>query len=214
MFLFMAGSFMRTTLTQRQCIKAIAPLTALLLLPDPVYAHLVTTGMGPVYDGIGHLVLTPEDLIPTLALALYCGMRGARAGRYAMFILPLLWFTGGLFGLTLQTPPSFPVSALSFLLLGVLIATDAKLPLQMLAPIIAAVGFMHGILNGLALKSGPGGLALLGIMGALFVLVTLLSAVVVSLKPPWTRIVIRVMGSWIAASGMLMIGWFFRGHIS
>lgn len=24
-------------------------------------AHLVTTGMGPVYDGIGHLLLTPED---------------------------------------------------------------------------------------------------------------------------------------------------------
>ncbi len=189
-------------------------LAALFMLPDEVNAHLVTTGMGPVYDGIGHLVLTPEDLIPTVALALYCGLNGARAGKYAMFILPLAWFIGGLCGLALETAPSFPVTALSFLLLGILIAVDARLPLQMIAPITTVIGLMHGILNGLALKSGPGGLALLGIMGALFVLVSLLSAIVISLKPPWTRLVIRVMGSWIAASGMLMIGWFFRGHIS
>lgn len=200
--------------TSSRCQGSIGLLTAMFLLTDSAHAHLVTTGMGPVYDGIGHLILTPEDLIPTLALALYCGLRGARAGRYAMFILPLVWFFGGLFGLTLDTAPSFPVTAISFLLLGILIATDARLPLQMIAPLAAAIGLLHGILNGLALKSGPGGLALLGIMGALFTLVSLLSALVVSLKPPWTRIVVRVMGSWIAASGMLMIGWFFRGHVS
>ena len=26
-------------------------------------AHLVTTGLGPIYDGIGHFFLTPEDVI-------------------------------------------------------------------------------------------------------------------------------------------------------
>ena len=54
---------------------------SILFLPSSAAAHLVTTGLGPVYDGIGHLLLTPEDLIPVLALALFAGMRGAEPGR-------------------------------------------------------------------------------------------------------------------------------------
>jgi hypothetical protein len=50
-------------------------------------------------------------------------------------------------------------------------------------------------------------------MSALFVLVAIVSAFVVSLKPPWARIVVRVAGSWVAAMGLLMIGWFFRGQM-
>ena len=49
-------------------------------------AHLVTTGMGPVYDGIGHFLLTPEDFVPVLSLALYAGLRGADCGRRALYV--------------------------------------------------------------------------------------------------------------------------------
>jgi hypothetical protein len=48
-------------------------------------------------------------------------------------------------------------------------------------------------------------------MTVLFVLVALTAALVLSLKKPWTRIVVRVVGSWIAASGLLLLGWFIRG---
>jgi urease accessory protein len=199
---------------QRTGALLLGVLGVLFLLPAAAFAHLVTTGMGPVYDGIGHLLLTPEDLVPVIALSLYCGMRGARAGRYAMFMLPLAWLLGGLVGLNLDLDATIPVPALSFLLLGGLIAADAKLPDQLIGPMTAMIGLVHGVLNGLVLKSGPGGPALLGIMGALFVLVALVSAFVVSLERSWTRIVVRVMGSWVAASGMLMIGWYFRGQLS
>ncbi len=204
---------------KRGCIQwtgalVLGVLGVLFLLPAAAFAHLVTTGMGPVYDGIGHLLLTPEDLVPVIALSLYCGMRGARAGRYAMFMLPLAWLLGGLVGLNLDLDVTIPVPALSFLLLGGLIAADAKLPDQLIGPMTAMIGLLHGVLNGLVLKSGPGGPALLGIMGALFVLVAIMSAFVVSLERSWTRIVVRVMGSWVAASGMLMIGWYFRGQLS
>lgn len=199
---------------QRTGALLLGLLGVLFLLPAAAFAHLVTTGMGPVYDGIGHLLLTPEDLVPVIALSLYCGMRGARAGRYAMFMLPLAWLLGGLVGLNLDLDVTIPVPALSFLLLGGLIAADAKLPDQLIGPMTAMIGLVHGVLNGLVLKSGPGGPALLGIMGALFVLVALVSAFVVSLERSWTRIVVRVMGSWVAASGMLMIGWYFRGQLS
>lgn len=199
---------------QRTGALLLGVLGVLFLLPAAAFAHLVTTGMGPVYDGIGHLLLTPEDLVPVIALSLYCGMRGARAGRYAMFMLPLAWLLGGLVGLNLDLDVTIPVPALSFLLLGGLIAADAKLPDQLIGPMTVMIGLLHGVLNGLVLKSGPGGPALLGIMGALFVLVAIMSAFVVSLERSWTRIVVRVMGSWVAASGMLMIGWYFRGQLS
>ena len=185
-------------------------VTLLILLPDTALAHLVTTGLGPVYDGIGHLVLTPEDLVPTVALALYCGLRGARVSRYAIFILPMTWFLGGLCGTMIGFEPSFPVPVISFLLLGLLIAADIALPLQSVMIITLVIGTMHGFLNGLVLKSGPGVSGLFGITAALFVLLTLLSSFVVTLRKNWTRIVIRVIGSWVAASGMLMIGWYLK----
>jgi cytochrome c biogenesis protein CcdA len=54
-------------------------------------------------------------------------------------------------------------------------------------------------------------LGLIGIMATLFVIVAIVSAFIVSLKQPWTKIVMRVAGSWVAAMGMLMFGWIFRG---
>jgi hydrogenase/urease accessory protein HupE len=188
-------------------------ISAALLKPTDAAAHLVTTGMGPVYDGIGHLLLTPEDLVPALAVALYAGLRGRAPGRRALFFFPLAWLLGGFIGLTASTMPTFPVAAISFLLLGILIAADLRLSGNAFTVLAVAVGIMHGFFNGIALKAGPGGLGLLGIMSALFVLVALVSAFVVSLKPPWTRIVVRVAGSWVAAMGLLMVGWFFRGQM-
>ena len=37
------------------------------------------------------------------------------------------------------------------------------------------------------------------------------TAFVVQLRAHWARIAVRVAGSWIAASGLLMLGWSFHG---
>jgi hypothetical protein len=63
------------------------------------------------------------------------------------------------------------------------------------------------MLNGVALRSGPGVSGLLGIAAALFVIVALVAAATVALRPRWTRIAVRVAGSWVVAVGMLMLGW-------
>lgn len=191
--------------------KVLVSIMLLLCWPVSASAHLVTTGLGPVYDGIGHLVMTPEDLIPVLAISLYAGMRGAAPGRYALFALPLAWFAGGLLGVFSDGLPLLPTPAISILVLGVLIAADFKLPERLFFVIVLVVGLVHGALNGVALKDGAGVLGLVGIMVTLFVLIALFSALVVSLKKPWTRIVVRVAGSWVAAIGLLMFGWMFRG---
>jgi urease accessory protein len=183
---------------------------ALFCNPSRAAAHLVTTGMGPVYDGIGHLLSTPEDLVPVLALALYAGLRGAVTGRRAMFLLPLAWFIGGLVGAAMNIVTTLPISAISFVILGGLVAADLCMPAAAVTGLAIALGLIHGFLNGVALKDGSGTLGLIGIMTLLFVLVTITSAFVVSLGKPWTRIAVRVAGSWIAATGLLMFGWAMR----
>jgi hypothetical protein len=54
-------------------------------------------------------------------------------------------------------------------------------------------------------------LALLGISGAIFALVAIAAAFAVSLRTSWARVAVRVAGSWVAAIGLPMLGWWLRG---
>ena len=92
------------------------------------------------------------------------------------------------------------------------VAADLNLSHKLFTAVVVVVGFVHGVLNGVALKAGAGILGLIGIMTTLFVIIAIVSAFIVSLKQPWTRIVVRVAGSWVAAIGMLMFGWLMRGQ--
>ncbi len=178
----------------------------------PVEAHLNTTGMGPLYDGLMHFLMSPEDLIPVLALALLAGLRGAAYGRRALFTLPVAWLLGGLVGISATARNGSPfVSAAWFLLLGALVAADARLSLRTTTAIAALLGVYHGYLNGTGMgQFETASVALLGLVFAVFVLVALAAAFVVSLRAHWTRVAVRVAGSWIAASGLLMLGWAVR----
>ena len=75
----------------------------------------------------------------------------------------------------------------------------------------ALLGLVHGYLNGAGMGHSLCGLALLGLASALFVLIVLAAAFVVQLRADWARIAVRVAGSWIFASGLLMLGWAARG---
>lgn len=192
-------------------VGLMATIAVVLLNPPTVEAHLNTTGLGPVYDGLLHFLLSPEDLVPVLALALYGGLRGAPYGRRALFTLPAAWLAAGFVGMTVSTSGGGSLTALSFLLLGGLVAADVKLSLQATTALAAVLGFVHGYLNGAAMdQPGAGALALVGLVLGVFVLVALSAAFVTRLRVPWTRIAVRVLGSWIAASGLLMLGWTMR----
>jgi len=88
------------------------------------------TGLGPFYDGLSHFVLTREDLLPALALALLVGLNGARTGRTTLFGLSAAWLGGGLAGLAWPTVTSVPaLTIVSFLVLGAMVAADQRLRL-------------------------------------------------------------------------------------
>ena len=183
-----------------------------LICAVPADAHLNSTGMGPFYDGSMHFLMSPEDILPVLALALLAGLRGAAFGRRALFVLPTAWLLGGFLGLTTAaTNGNAVVSAIWFLLLGGLLAADAKLSLRVMTGLAALLGIYHGYLNGSGMgQPGTGAVALVGLIFALFVLIALAAAFVVRLRAQWARIGVRVAGSWIVASGLLMLGWAFR----
>jgi hydrogenase/urease accessory protein HupE len=192
--------------------RAIGPGTALLLLPATCQAHLVNTGLGPFYDGMSHFALTPEDLLPTLALALLAGQRGSRAGRLALFALPASWLLGGFAGLAFPFLSDAPMlTTLSFLALGGLVAAEASLRAAWVTGLAVVLGLLHGYLNGSAMSEARlGALGLAGIVATLFVTTALTAAMVVAIRAPWGRVAVRVAGSWIAAVGLLLLGWSLR----
>jgi len=199
----------------RVCLRASRMLfliaAVFLVLPLRVEAHLPTIGVGPVYDGIFHFLLSPEDLIPVIALALLSGQRGARFGRRVLWIVPLSWFGGGLLGMFAEAARSSALTCVSFLLFGGLVAANARISLRAISVLAAALGFFHGYLNGTSIsRFNDGTYAVLGLALAVFVVVAIFASLVVPLRRQWVLIVVRVAGSWITASGLLMLGWALR----
>ena len=195
-------------------LRTSALALAVTLCPAPAHAHLNSTGMGPVYDGLTHFLMSPEDLLPVLALALLAGLRGPAYGRRALFTLSATWLVGCFLGLTAAaTTGSVVLSSMWFLLLGGLVAADAGLSLRVTTALAALLGLVHGYLNGTGMgQTVSAVVAALGVVSAAFVVVALGAGLVVRLRAHWARIAVRVAGSWIAASGLLMLGWAFRAR--
>ncbi len=190
---------------------AIALVCLDIIVPSQAAAHLVTTGMGTVYDGIGHLLMTPKDILPAIAVAMYAGLRGKDISRLTLFLFPLSWFLGGVVGLIVSgiSPP--PVQILSLCILGGLVAADISLPKPAILVVHCTIGGIHGFFNGTNMTEGSGVSGMLGIAATLFVLVAIVAAIISTLRLPWTRVAVRVVGSWLAAIGILLLGWMLKG---
>jgi urease accessory protein len=205
---------MRAREPRRRSLVAIAGVAVVILLaaPQTAAAHLVHSGLGPFYDGAAHLVATPEELVTALALALLAGLLGAPVARRALLLVPATWLAGGIAGAILPIRDTPWLGAVTFLALGGLVALDAKLTATTFTGVAVVVATLHGALGGTGMPATAAGLlATLGTASVVFVVVALASARVVSLRDAWARIVVRVAGSWIAATGLLMLGWALRG---
>jgi hypothetical protein len=170
--------------------------------------------MGPVYDSMSHLLLSPEYLAPVLGLALWAGLRGPAHGRWALFTASGTWLFGGLFGFALF-PPSIATSlftAGACLALGVLVATDVGTSLALTIAFAASIGFFDGAMNAAAEGPVRSTAGVFGDCTAVFVLIALPASLIVPLRLLWLRVVIRVVGSWLAALGLLLVGWVIRAR--
>jgi hydrogenase/urease accessory protein HupE len=158
--------------------------------------------------------MTPGDLLLVLGLGLLAGLGGAASGRTVLVVLPAAWLMGGFVGMNGPGGGELTVLlVLSFGMMGALVALDWQLPQAAVLILACGAGLLHGYVNGATMTAGVRTwLALLGTATAVFVVATLLPALVVSLRQPWMRIMVRVAGSWIAAIAILMLGWLVRGR--
>jgi len=179
-------------------------------LPIRADAHLVTTGLGPVYDGMEHMLLSPEEWIMIAGLALLAGLNGPATGRAVLFAFPLAWLAGGCAGHSIHlTLPSL-VPAAALLIVGGLVAADLKAIRNFVVIIAGVLGFLQGYLDGVSFGATNGTtLTLLGASAVAFVIVALGSGLAVGVQG-WRRVVVRVAGSWMAAVGILLAGWTIR----
>jgi urease accessory protein len=191
-------------------LRKVALLAAgLAAAATPAQAHLMNSGFGPFYDGLAHPLMSPEDILPALAVTLLAGLNGARYGRWMLATLPAAWLAGmaGGWALALPMAPA-PLLAVVTALTGALVAADLKLPLAVVMAWAGALGALHGYGNGGELAATAGGLlAIVGIACSLAAVVSLVAGQVATVKAPWARLAVRISGSWIAAVGLLMLGW-------
>ena len=105
-----------------------------------------------------------------------------------------------------------PVPAwLALVTFGGLLAAGVALSINSTTILAGLLGIVLGYQNGLAFIARDSGiLVVAGVVACVFVLLTLVSSLVVVANADWIKIAIRVIGSWIAASGMFLFGWSFR----
>jgi len=184
------------------------------LAPTAAQAHLVVTGMGPLYDGVSHFALSPEDFLPVIALGFFAGLRGPRHARSLSWMIPVSWFVGGILATMTLTPPAITLSATTavlFLLAGGLLAANPELSIAACVGLGATLGIVRGMAD-LAEASNDRAhlLTLLGMCVAIFLVSALAASVTLPLRRLWVITATRVCGSWLAALGLLLAGWIVR----
>lgn len=119
--------------------RAASTAATSALLPKGAQAHLVETGLGPVYDGVAHFALSPEDYVPIVGLALLAGLRGKDQARLAVLLMPLAWVIGGVLGSLPDAPALAAPSWTAFLVVGGLVAADLRLPIAVTGALIVGL---------------------------------------------------------------------------
>ncbi|AIC26957.1 HupE/UreJ family protein [Rhizobium etli bv. mimosae str. IE4771] len=193
-------------------IRVVWASIGISAMPVQASAHLVNTGLGPIYDGAAHFAISPEAILPIVALGIFAGLRGLTHARASVLILPVAWVAFGLVGMLfgpLAINRAF--ESLPLLILGGLAAADVRMPAWATGSLALLLGAFEGYNFGSAYSAARDGFpALTGSTGLVFALIAFVSAAVLKAKWDWTRIAMRVVGSWTAASGMLLLGWGLR----
>ena len=177
------------------------------LYPASALAH-GNLAIGDFYTGMLHPFLHFETLLPMLALALWSGqLREPHAWRLPLVFLgaALLGAVAGILEIDLRLGPT--LIRLSMLVLGLLVAARAKLP----AWVAISMVFLFGIYHGQANTYEPGAQLerpLLFIVGLGSTIALIMFHVVTRVhryQAFWLQTGVRVLGSWIAATGLLVL---------
>jgi urease accessory protein len=177
-----------------------------LLVPALAAAHPIP-GVGDFYSGMLHPLLSLDQIVPLIALSLLAGQQERRTAIAVLLALPLAVIAGATAGLVWQAPAWLALfNTAAMVALGALVALSRPLPRTLLCAISIALGLALGLALGseITLDEAPRfipGASLESLAVAVYGI-----GLVRWLKAPWTRIAVRVAGSWVAAIGIMVLG--------
>ena len=195
--------------------RAWVTAAALFASVEAAEAHIVASRLGDFYTGALHPLTDLQDLILWTAMGVLAGSLGTSRGRWLMLLFPLGLLAGLVltraFGIVSAGPAA---NAGTILVLGLLLAAEARIPTALLCSIAFGLAVMRGAAN--AGDLGPETNRLLfaaGLACAGYAAITLTMAVTLAFRRPeagasmaWRGIAIRAFGGWIAAIGLMMVG--------
>jgi hydrogenase/urease accessory protein HupE len=170
-----------------------------------ILLHLVNARFGDFYAGMFHICTAIEYILPIIALGLWAGQQTKRTTRISLVSMGSAMIFGAAYGTKLSESLPFNYFCIGLLiLLGILISLQLKVSNYIVASISILAGLVTGLANGAAWVSGmlavhyTSGVVLSGI-----ILMTLVTGLVLSSEKNWQQIAVRVVGSWIAALGIM-----------
>lgn len=189
-------------------MRASRRLVVLLLLASaPAWAHQPRGQAAGFLAGLRHPISGWDHVLAMVSVGLW----GAQLGPPAIWLLPvtfpLVMAFGGFLGLLGVPLPGVEVGiALSALLLGVMVARQARPPLWVAAALVGVFAVFHGHAHGRELPAGQS--ALLYSLG--FVMATgCLHAAGIGIglvhRWGWGRIALRLTGAAVALAGAVFV---------
>jgi urease accessory protein len=177
------------------------------LAPLPAFAHPMQ-GVGDFYAGMLHPVITIETVLPMIALSLLAGQQRREAAIQLLATFPAALIAGAVLATLGKAPSALGLVQLMITaVLGILVAFSRRVPDWLLIALGVALGISAGWANATEVFGQVSGLrfvAGLAVVGLLLLVYG--NGLVRNLKVEWTQIAVRVVGSWIAAASILVLG--------
>jgi len=165
-------------------------------------------GVGDFYAGMLHPLTAIECVLPMIALSLLAGQQRRRSTIGILLSFPLACGAGASLGVVFPSGSYFIViNTAAMAVLGILVALARPLPISVCIGLSTALGLSLGWANAAELTVGTSpyrfipGLALVALL-----LISYGAGLVRRLSAPWAQVGFRVVGSWIATVGILVLG--------
>jgi hydrogenase/urease accessory protein HupE len=181
-----------------------------VLLPiEQACAHPPFAGATGFYGGLLHPLFVPTHAIAILSLGLLIGQHKPH-WRWPLTLAYAAGLGIGFAAMISAFAPHFSAEAVLAVTAidGALVAFALAVPWLMACVLAIAVGIT------LALDSSPGGISvreanviILGTFCGAVILLWAILEVEANLRRQWQRLGVRILGSWIAASAVLVLTW-------
>jgi urease accessory protein len=191
----------------RPNILALGMLLVAVLWPLGAWAHVGSGEAGGFLTGLQHPVSGFDHVLAMIAVGLWGAQLGAPALWILPVVFPMMMAMGGMLGLMGIPIPGVEVGiAVSAIVLGFMVLTEARLKIQLAMVIVAFFAIFHGHAHGTELPAGQSGLRYsIGFVAATGCLHG--AGITIGLIHRWPagRVVLRGAGSLVCAAGIYFL---------